>query len=185
MALKLQKELIETSDNQRSTFYLAQSYNDTNEIQKAITNYLKRIELGGWTEEIFYSYLQLGLLFLHTKDDVKTAEEYLLEAAKMNPRRYAEIAYPLIRYYKVKKDYSSAVFWGCSSLPSLKFDDKNTEGYLFYQKDIYAWRLKDELSLALYYFDAKPFAKKLMKELLSEAPAEQKERIEENLKHFE
>jgi hypothetical protein len=108
-----------------------------------------------------------------------------LDAAKINPKRYAETAYPLVKYYREKKDYSSAVFWGCSSLPSLKLNDTETNNYLFCQKDIYAWQLKDELSLALYYFDVKPFAKKLMKELLSEAPAEQKERIEENLKHFE
>jgi|TARA_Y100000034_G_scaffold102324_1_gene127138 tetratricopeptide (TPR) repeat protein len=182
-----QRELAQIPDDQRSTFYLAQSYKDANEVQKAIEKYSKRIELGGCIEEVFYSYLQLGLLFLHVKDDTKTAEKHLLDAAKTNPQRYAEVAYPLVKYYRSKKDYTSAVFWGCSSLPSLKVNAKagiNTSNYLFYQKDIYTWRLKDELSLALYYFDTKPFAKKLMEELLDEAPIEQRERIKQNLKHF-
>jgi len=178
----LEAELIKIPNDKRSMFYLAQSYKDAKEYEKAIQHYLKRTEMGGWIEEVFYSYLQLGLIFLQVKDDVETAENYFLTAAKTNPKRYAEIAYPLVRYHRSRKNYPDAVFWGCSALPSLTF--KNKEKPLFYQKDIYAWRLKDELSLALYYFEAKVFAKKLMQELLLEVPNGQKNRIENNLKFF-
>ena len=183
-AALLEAELIRLPNDRRSTFYLAQSYKDANEPEKAIENYLKRVKLGGWTEEIFYSYYQLGLLTLR-KNNIKEAESYFLDAAKVNPRRYGEAAYPLIKYYKAKKDYPSAVFWGWSSLPSINLqEEKQIYNYLFYQKDIYDWRLKDELSLALYYFNAKSLAKSLMEELLDEVPIEQKQRIKNNLSFF-
>uniref|UniRef100_UPI0035B3860B glycosyltransferase n=1 Tax=Aestuariivirga sp. TaxID=2650926 RepID=UPI0035B3860B len=39
----------------RYTFYLAQSYRDCGEPEKAITHYLDRARLGGWQEEVFVS----------------------------------------------------------------------------------------------------------------------------------
>ncbi len=184
-AALLESELIRNPSDTRSIFYLAQSYRDANEPDKAIENYLKRTEAGGWTEEVFHSYCQLGLLTLHAKNDVKKAEGYFLDAAKVNPRRYAEAVYPLVKHYRAIKDYSSAVFWGWSALPSMNLQEEQLLGsWLFCQKDIYDWRLKDELSLALYYFDAKPISEKLMKELLTEVPPEQKQRIINNLGYF-
>ena len=46
----------------RYTFYLAQSYRDCGEREKALANYLKRAPQGFWTEEIFYSLYQAGML---------------------------------------------------------------------------------------------------------------------------
>src|SRR5208283_4741303 len=39
----------------RYTFYLARSYRDAGDKEKALDNYLKRAELGYWTEEVFES----------------------------------------------------------------------------------------------------------------------------------
>ena len=39
----------------RYTFYLARSYRDAGEKEKALENYLKRAELGYWPEEVFMS----------------------------------------------------------------------------------------------------------------------------------
>ncbi|WP_244160228.1 glycosyltransferase [Rodentibacter trehalosifermentans] len=47
---------------QRCTFYLAQTWRDLNEHQKALETYEKRTALGGWVEEIYYSLLQIALL---------------------------------------------------------------------------------------------------------------------------
>ncbi len=42
----------------RYTFYLAQSYRDNQQLEKAIENYLARSKLGGWHEEVFFSLYQ-------------------------------------------------------------------------------------------------------------------------------
>lgn len=39
----------------RYTFYLAQSYRDCGETEKALAAYLSRAELGFWLEEVFIS----------------------------------------------------------------------------------------------------------------------------------
>ena len=46
----------------RYTFYLAQSYKDCGEHEKALENYLKRAELGHWSEEVYVSLLEAGNL---------------------------------------------------------------------------------------------------------------------------
>src|SRR6202035_1398077 len=42
----------------RSVFYLAQSLLDGDDPEGALTWYTKRAEMGGWSEEVFYSLLQ-------------------------------------------------------------------------------------------------------------------------------
>jgi GR25 family glycosyltransferase involved in LPS biosynthesis/tetratricopeptide (TPR) repeat protein len=46
----------------RYTFYLAQSYRDCGERERALENYLRRAGLGYWSEEIFVSLLEAGNL---------------------------------------------------------------------------------------------------------------------------
>jgi glycosyltransferase involved in cell wall biosynthesis len=64
-AATLEKALLTEADPplvSRYTFYLAQSYRDCGEREKALTNYLKRAHQGFWPEEIFFSLYQAGIL---------------------------------------------------------------------------------------------------------------------------
>ena len=56
----LTKGLEEHPKNDRYTFYLANSYRDCGDNEKAIETYKKRIEIGGWIEETWQSYYQIG-----------------------------------------------------------------------------------------------------------------------------
>lgn len=47
----------------RYMFYLAQTYLCLDEYEESIQWYRKRVEAGGWVEEVFYSLLQIGLLY--------------------------------------------------------------------------------------------------------------------------
>ena len=51
---------VDPKDFNRYHFYLAQSYRDSQQWEKALAAYLKRAELGGWNEEVFYSLYQAG-----------------------------------------------------------------------------------------------------------------------------
>ena len=55
--------LIEHPNNDRYTFYLANSYRDSGQPEKAIQTYIKRTSLGGWFEEIWQSYYQIGICY--------------------------------------------------------------------------------------------------------------------------
>ena len=58
-ALKSEKD---TFLRLRYTFYLAQSYRDARQPEKAITHYLERAKLGGWMDEVYYSLYQVAKL---------------------------------------------------------------------------------------------------------------------------
>ena len=53
----------EEPHNVRYYFYLANSYHDTGRSEEAINFYKKRIELGGWNQEVWYSYFRIGKCF--------------------------------------------------------------------------------------------------------------------------
>jgi glycosyltransferase involved in cell wall biosynthesis len=59
----LTEGLKEEPNNQRYYFYLANSYHDCGKYDLAIENYTKRIKLGGWNEEIWYSYYRKSSLW--------------------------------------------------------------------------------------------------------------------------
>ena len=52
---------VDPKDFNRYHFYLAQSYRDSQQWEKSLAAYMKRAELGGWNEEVFYSlYIVTG-----------------------------------------------------------------------------------------------------------------------------
>ena len=72
----------------RYTFYLAQSYRDCGEREKALANYLKRAPQGFWTEEIFYSLYQAGML--QELLGFPTEEVLPTLRARATPRRFGQ-----------------------------------------------------------------------------------------------
>lgn len=56
----LEEELKEQPENPRTVFYLAQTYKCLGEFKKSIEIYKKRITIGGWFEEIWYSYYMIA-----------------------------------------------------------------------------------------------------------------------------
>ena len=55
-AEQLEEALKKEPENSRYQFYLAQSYFDSQQFEKSREAYQKRTQMGGWEEEIYYSY---------------------------------------------------------------------------------------------------------------------------------
>jgi glycosyltransferase involved in cell wall biosynthesis len=93
----LEEALITEPDNCRYVFYLAQSYKDSLQKERAIETYKKRAEMGGWAEEVYISLLRVAQLseglktFPEVCDAYKVAQEY-------RPQRAAETLRNLSRY---------------------------------------------------------------------------------------
>ena len=51
----LSKGLLDEPNNSRYVFYLAQSYMDDKQYEKSNECYLKRVAIGGWEQEVYYS----------------------------------------------------------------------------------------------------------------------------------
>jgi CubicO group peptidase (beta-lactamase class C family) len=79
------KGLEENPKNDRYTFYLANSYRDHGDHDKAIEYYKKRIDIGGWYEEIWHSYYSIGKCY-RAKGDMVNAIHWWMDQPR-EPKR--------------------------------------------------------------------------------------------------
>jgi len=91
----------------RYYFYLAQSYRDDHQYDKAILNYKKRIEHGHWVEEVYVSHYNIANMLISMNGDEKEIRHHHIQAYKTIPQR-SESLYDLAKYYFEKKDYQQA-----------------------------------------------------------------------------
>lgn len=144
----LKDEMEKTPHNERCTFYLANSYRDLGEHDTAIAFYKKRVELGGWIEEQWYSLYEIGNIYSEMGEDAKSIY-YWLEAFNKYPRRIENL-YKIIRYYRCRgnNELASHFFYLADNSRTTYTDWGD---YLFLQSDIYEYKLDFEQSIFGYY----------------------------------
>lgn len=102
----LTEDLKTDPNNGRTHFYLAQSYKDSGQFEKAINYYKQRIEIGGWIEEVWYSKYQIAKCYSHLKQP-EEMEAWGLKAFNFYPKR-SEPLYFLLNYFKNKYEHFKA-----------------------------------------------------------------------------
>jgi glycosyltransferase involved in cell wall biosynthesis len=144
----LRKGLEDEPNNARYSFYLANTYRDSCQNTLAIEFYKKRIEIGGWIEEIWYSYYCIGKCY-QSMNDYANAVYYWLEGYQCYPNRIENI-YQIINYYrnhgKNKLAYQYYLF---AKRILEKYPISND--YLFLEKDVYEYKIDYEFSIIGYY----------------------------------
>lgn len=141
----LEKALIDEPNNDRYVFYLAQSYRDSDQLQKAIDTYQKRIQMGGWEEEVYYSMYMIAKISEKMGKDIKDVTELYLKAWEYRPARL-EAVFHVMRKLREQNRYIVAFAFG-----DLAIKTKGTGDILFLEPEIWQWRLLDEYSLAAFY----------------------------------
>lgn len=102
----LTEEIKENPRNDRAHYYLGQSLKDLQRFEEAIAMFTKRIELGGWVEEVWYSHYQIGKCY-HHMNKPHEMELWMNKAFEYRPNR-AEPLYHLTKYYReVSQHYKS------------------------------------------------------------------------------
>jgi tetratricopeptide (TPR) repeat protein len=160
----LKQGIEEEPNNPRYYFYLAQSYKCIGDSTNAIITYQKRIEKGGWTEEIWYSYYQIGNIYQDMKYEDKAIYNYLM-AYNINPNRVENI-YEIAKMYRFKEKYHLANHFadmGRNILSSKYIVDRNI---LFKVPPVYDYLLDYEKSINAYYSGEKELGLKLSNDLL-------------------
>lgn len=175
-------ELLETAlrvdaYNPRNWFYLAQSYRDAGEPSKAYAAYARRVELGGWAEEVYVAQCekaQLAIVLGHEHRDIVGEH---LEAYHLRPSR-AEALWQLAAYCREHQRYAEGYLFAKVGHTIPLSDD-----ILFVRADVYDWRLLDELCICAYwigqYQEAAQAGRRLLRE--SRFPPTERSRIEANL----
>lgn len=120
----LQAGLEKEPDNVRYLFYLAESYKDGGFKNEALQTYIKRVKLGGWEEEIFWSLLQIAHLHKELGSPIEKIIECFNLAHRARPHR-AEPIYFLAELYNQKREPLLAYecIKGFLSLPKPKIKD--------------------------------------------------------------
>ncbi len=142
----LEEGLRNEPNNTRYMFYLAQSYKDAGDHENSLKYYKKRIEMGGWQEEVFWSMFQVAFMEqLLNMPESQVAESYL-KAYYYRPTRI-EPLYNLTRYYRDKQQYNHGYLVGsiAAKIPAPPND------LLFVQKWMYDYHLPLELSICAYW----------------------------------
>lgn len=143
----LKKGLEEIPGNDRYTFYLANSYRDAGEKENAIEAYKARAKLGGWVEEIWQSYYNIGKCY-RDLGDMERAIYYWMEAYHCFPERIENLFEIVTHYRNQGKNILAYAFY---EMARRELDKKRNLDYLFMQKDIYDFKMDYEFTILGYY----------------------------------
>ncbi len=148
----LEQGIKDEPNNERYYFYLGNSYHDSGKYNEAIPIYKKRIELGGWIEEVWYSYYRLGFCYYNLKQYNEAIGQWL-EGYNLYPARIENI-YEILKYYRTNSKYHNAkIFYDLAK--SIINKKHNIDGFLFLHKDIYTYKIDYEYTLIAAYLGNK------------------------------
>ena len=143
----LQEGLKKEPNNSRYTFYLAESYRDAGEKGKALEWFQKRVKMGGWDEEVFWSKFQIALMMQEIGLQENIVIEGLLDAHNFRPHR-VEPVYYLAEIFNRQGKHAKAY----EILKSREFIAKpNQRDCLFNMDWIEEYGLLFQLSICSYY----------------------------------
>ena len=140
----LEADLQREPENPRTVFYLAQTYRDLGEHDRALDLYGKRTKLGGWEEEVFYALYQVGVLRA-ALGQWPAAMTALIAAWEYRPAR-VEPLYELAGRLRRRGEYQTAYLLAKQGLSAPRPAD-----HLFVERWIYEWGLLFEYSIAAYW----------------------------------
>ncbi len=143
----LKKGLEDEPNNDRYTFYLANSLRDAGKTDEAIETYRKRIEIGAWIEEVWFSYYSMGNCYKQ-KGDMANAIQAWMDGYQVFPERL-EGLFEIIHYYRCNgKNRLAYPFY---VLAKNELNKKHKLEYLFMQKDVYDYKIDYEMTIFGYY----------------------------------
>ena len=145
-ALLLEGALLQEPENTRHMFYLAQSYADANEPLAAIDRYTKRVAMGGWAEEVWYSLCRIAVLKQQLNAGWPEVMSAYLAAYNVHPKR-AEPLFHIGYFYQVQKQYALAhlFFEQAMAIPFPRTD------LLYVEQQVYDFLLPIEYAVACFY----------------------------------
>jgi hypothetical protein len=173
----LKKHLEKDPKQPRKQFYAAQSAFDSQMYDIAEQEYLKRIELGNWPEEIFFSWVRIGICREILKKPLEQVADAFMRAYEIAPNR-VEPLYHLSCVYRAH-DRPRAAF--LSALGGLGMPVPQHD-ILFVDCANYNWGILDEIATTAFYVGKYHMGLAACDKLLSEPylPEEHRERVKNN-----
>jgi glycosyltransferase involved in cell wall biosynthesis len=161
----------------RKQFYAAQSAFDAQLYEVAEKEYLKRVEMGNWPEEIFYSWIRIGICREIMGKPLSEIAEAFMSAYEARPNR-AEALYHLSCVYRKHERPRSAFLVASQALTI----PAPTEDILFVDHSVYQWGILDEIATTAFYVGKIHMGLSACEKLLNDShmPEVHRERIQKN-----
>lgn len=172
----LEEALIDEPDNARYVFYLAQSYRDSRQPEKALEAYERRAGMGGFEEEVYCSLLRAARIARDLGHAPAEVIDRYLRAHDSRPSRVEALG-DLAMYCR------GLGRWGTARMVAERaLGIEPSEDVLFVEPEWYEWRLVDEFSVATYWTGEYDLSLQASNELLDggHVPKEHRARIREN-----
>lgn len=172
----LERALQDAPDHTRYRFYLAQSCRDAGRIEEGRAHYATRAAMGGWDEEVWFSWFQVAALDERLGADAAQVREGYLKAYQLRPTR-AEPLCALARFHRLRDEFALAHLYAQQAAAIAYPSDT-----LFVDAAVYAWRALDELVVSAFYANARDQGCEALQRLLAERkfPDTEQARIEGN-----
>lgn len=177
----LEKAIVEDPTNVRYQFYLAQSYFDSQQWEKAIGAYKRRAEMGGWEEEVFFSLYRVAICKVFLQHPWSEIYDAFMMSYESRPTR-AEPLYQLARLHRMHNRPKAAYVYARMALEI----PRPMEDTLFIEEIPYAWGNLDELGAVAHTVGKFHLGMQVCHKLLCENkfPPEHKQRIENNFNSY-
>lgn len=175
-AALLEESLRQNPGNTRDAFYLAQSWRDAGEPEKARQAYLARAGMGGWDEEVWYSLYQAAVLAERLQRPPEEVRAAYLAAYQQRPSRIEPLV-SLARWHGRRGEWAWAQIYARAAMALPMPDD-----LLFLDAGMYRWGARDESAIASYWLGQPLESFRLCMELLDGdlLPESERPRVEAN-----
>ena len=179
----LEKALIEEPDNVRYKFYLGQSYFDSQQWEKAIEAYMRRVEAGGWPEEVFYSLYRIAISKAMLNRPWGEIMESFLVAYNYRPSR-AEPLYHIAQIYRTKMQMPAVAYVFAKAASDIPFPANDI---LFVPDAIYNYAILDEVAATAHAAGYPEIGLNACRKLLQDnkIPQTEIQRIRNNMQQYE
>lgn len=182
----LLKSYLEKDPNQpRKQFYAAQSAFDSRMYDVAEKEYIKRAEMGNWIEEVFFSWMRVGMCREFLGRPLHEVIDAFMQAYETLPHRVEPLYHMSCIYRKHNRPRSAFL------VAHLGLTMPVPQDILFVDTANYQWGIYDEIGTTAFYAGRPQIGMAACEKILKEPhlPEEHRERVANNyniyLKHMQ
>ncbi len=170
-------ELERDPNDTRSVFYIARSYNSLGDWTNTRDWYRRRVAMGGWEEEVFYSLWRSATAMEMLDEPWPEVLDAYLKAWAFRPSR-AEPLHDIAVWYRANGQYELGHLFAQRAAQT----PEPTEDALFVNREVYRFRAVDEQAVCASWSDRPAEALELWRRLLggSNLPDVERPRIAAN-----
>jgi glycosyltransferase involved in cell wall biosynthesis len=142
--------LVEEPTNERYMFYLANTMRDAGHYEDAIPMYQRRIDAGGWFEEVWMSYYEMGNCYMRLNNP-DMAVIMWFKGFQFSDYR-VENLYEIVKYYCRSCNHKLAYYLYLMAREVLD-SRPQLDDVLFFKKDVYEYLLDFEYTICANYYN--------------------------------